>query len=56
MGFRQGFKSGKLRWTNHIATMDDSRKALKILIGKSLDKRLLGWHTRRWEDKVRMDI
>ena len=36
--------------------MEEGRSALKILTAKSTGKRHLGWHSRRWEDNIRMDL
>ena len=49
-------KSRRLRWTEHVARMAESRSALKILTGKSTGKRPLGRPRRRWEDNIRMDL
>ena len=35
-------ESRRLRWTGHIAGMDEGRSAFKILIGKPTGKRTLG--------------
>ena len=45
-------KSGKLRWAGHVARMERSRSAFKMLTGK----RPLGKPRRRWEDNIRMDL
>jgi hypothetical protein len=45
-------KSRRLRWTGHVARMEEGRSAFKILTGK----RLLGRPRRRWEDNIRMDL
>ena len=49
-------KSSRLRWTGHVARMEDDRSAFKILTGKPTGKRPLGKARRRWEDNVRMDF
>ena len=49
-------KSRRLRWAGHVARMEESRSAFKILIGKSAGKRPLGRPRRRWEDNIRMDL
>ena len=49
-------KSIRLRWANHIATMEVGVRAFKILTGKSTGKRPLGRPRRRWEDNIRMDL
>ena len=35
-------KSRRLRWAGHVARMEESRSAFKILTGKPTEKRLLG--------------
>ena len=40
----------------HVARMDESRSALKILTGKPKVKRPLGRPRRRWEENIIMDL
>ena len=40
----------------HVARMEESRSAFKILTGKPTGKRRLGRPRRRWEDNIRMDL
>ena len=40
-------KSRRLRWTFHVARMEEGRSAFKILIGKPTGKRPLGTLIRR---------
>ena len=47
-------KSRRLRWARHVARMEESRSAFKILTGKPTGKRPLGWPRRIWEDNIRM--
>ena len=49
-------KSIRLRWAGHVARMEESGSALKILTGKPTGKRPLGRPRRRWEDNIRMDL
>ena len=49
-------KSRRLRWAGHVARMEESRSALKILTGKPTGKRPLGRPRCRWEDNIRMDL
>ena len=49
-------KSRILRWTEHVARMEEGRSAFKILTGKHTGKRPLGRPSRRWEDNIRMDL
>ena len=43
-------KSRRLRWAWHLARMEESRNAFKMLTGKPTEKRHLGRPMRRWED------
>ena len=47
-------KSRRLRWTGHVARMEEGRSAFKILTGKPTGKRPLGRPRHRWEDNIRM--
>ena len=49
-------KSRRLRWAGHVARMEESRSAFKILTGKLTGKRPLGRPRRRWEDNIRMGL
>jgi len=49
-------KSRRLRWTGHVATMEEGRSAFKMLTGKSSVKRPLGRPRSRWGDNIRMDL
>ena len=49
-------KSRKLRWAGHVARMEESRSAFKILTGKPTGKRLLGRPRCRWEDYTGIDL
>ena len=40
----------------HVARMEESRSALKILTGSPTGKRPLGRPRHRWEDTIRMDL
>ena len=42
-------KSSRLRWTGHVARMEEGRSAFKILTGKPTGKRPLGRPRRRLE-------
>ena len=46
----------RLRWSGHVARMEEGRSAFKILTGKPTGKRPLGRPRRRWEDNIRMDL
>ena len=43
-----------MRWSGHVARMEEGRSALNILTGKPTGKRSLGRPRRRWEDNIRM--
>ena len=49
-------KSRRLRWAGHVARMEESRSAFKILTGISEAKRALEKSRRRWEGNIRMDV
>ena len=49
-------KSRRLRWTGHVARMEEDRRAFKILTAKLTGKRPLRRPRRRWEDNIRMDL
>ena len=49
-------KSRRLRWAGHVARMEESRSAFKILTGKPTGKRPLGRPRRRWEDNIKLDL
>ena len=45
-------KSIRLRWTGHVARMEEGRSAFKILTGKPTGKRPLGRPRRRREGYI----
>ena len=49
-------KSRRLRWSGHVARMEEGRSPFKILTGKPTGKRPLGRPRRRWDDNIRMDL
>ena len=49
-------KSGRMRWTGHVAPMGERRGVYRVLVGKREGKRLLGRPRRRWEDNIKMDF
>ena len=49
-------KSRRLRWTGHVARMEESRSAFKILKGKPTGKRPLGRPRRRWEYNIKWTL
>ena len=52
----RNFKSSRLRWAGHVARMEQSRNAYRVLVGKPESKRPLGRPSRRWEDNIKMDL
>ena len=49
-------KSGRIRWTGHVARMGERRGVYRVLVGKREGKRALGRPRRRWEDDIKMDL
>jgi hypothetical protein len=49
-------KSRRMRWAEHVAGMEATRNAHKILVGKPEEKRPLGRPKRRWVDNNKMDL
>ena len=49
-------KSRGLKWAGHVARMEKSRSALKILTGTLTGKRHSGRPRRRWKDNIRIDL
>ena len=45
-----------MRWAGHVARMEQSRNAYRVLVGKPEGKRPLGRPRRRWEDNIKMDL
>ncbi|KAJ4440160.1 hypothetical protein ANN_08298 [Periplaneta americana] len=52
----RNIKSRRLRWAGHVARMDESRNAYRVLVGRPEGKRPLGRPRRRWEDNIKMDL
>jgi hypothetical protein len=49
-------KSKRMRWSRDVARMGEMRNVYNSLVGKPVGDRLLGRHSRRWEDNIRMDV
>ena len=49
-------ESRRMRWSGHVARMEEGRGLHKVLVGKPEGKRPLGIPRRRWEDNIKMDI
>ena len=52
----RNLKSRRVRWAGHVARMEQSRNAYRVLVEKPEAKRPLGRPRRRWEDKIKMDL
>ena len=52
----RNLKSRRLRWAGHVARMEQSRNAYRVLVGKPEGKRTLGRPKRRWEDNIKIDL
>ena len=52
----RSLNSRRLRWAGHVAHMEQSRNAYRVLVGKPEGNRPLGRPRRRWEDNIRMDL
>ena len=48
----RSLKSRRLRWAGHVARMEQSRNAYRVLMGKPESKR----PRCRWEDNIKMDL
>ena len=51
----KNLKSTRLRWAVHVAHIEQSRNAHRILIGEPDRNRPLGRPRHRWEDNIKMD-
>ena len=52
----RNLKSRRLRWAGHVARMEQSRNAYRVLVRKPEGKRPFGRPRRRWEDNIKMDL
>ena len=52
----RNLKSRRLRWVGHVARMEQSRNACRVLVGKPDEERPLGRPRRRWEDNIKMEL
>ncbi|KAJ4445714.1 hypothetical protein ANN_12399 [Periplaneta americana] len=52
----RNIKSRRLRLAGHVARMDESRNAYRVLVGRPEGKIPLGRPRRRWEDNIKMDL
>jgi hypothetical protein len=46
------FKSKRMRWAGHVARMEETRNAYRILVGKPEEKSPLGRPRRRWVNNI----
>ena len=49
-------KSRRLSWAGHVAHIELSRNAYRVILGRPEGKRPLGRPTSRWEDNIKMDL
>jgi hypothetical protein len=49
-------KSKRMRWTGHVACMEEGRGVYRVLVGRPVGKRPLGRPRRRWKDNIKMDL
>jgi hypothetical protein len=49
-------KSRRIRLAEHVACMQEKRKACRISVGKPEGKRPLGKSRRKWEDNIKIDV
>jgi hypothetical protein len=49
-------KPRKMKWTGHVAHMEDGRGVYRVLVGRPEGKRPLEKPKRRWEDNTKLDL
>ena len=52
----RSLKSRRLRWAGHVAHMEQSRNAYRVLVGKPEGKRPLGRPRHRREDNIKINL
>ena len=52
----RSLKSRRQRWAGHVARMEQSRNAYRVLVGKPESKRPLGRPGSRWENNIKKDL
>ena len=52
----RSLKSRRLRWAGHVARMEQSGHAYRVLVGKPEGKTPLGRPRHRWEDNIKIDL
>jgi hypothetical protein len=48
--------SRRMKWAGHLARIEVSRNAYRVLVRKQEGKRPLGRPTCRWEDNIKMNL
>jgi hypothetical protein len=46
----------RMRWTGHVARMEEGRGVYRVLVGNVEGKRPLGRPRLRWEDNIKIDL
>ena len=54
--FITNLKLRRLRWAGHLARMEQSTNAYRVLVGKPESRRPFGRPRRRREDNIKMDL
>jgi hypothetical protein len=49
-------KSGRMRWTGHVARIGEGRGVCRVMVDKPEEKSPLGIPRRRWEDNIKIDL
>jgi hypothetical protein len=49
-------KARRMRWTRHVARMEEKRNVYRLLVGKPVGRRPLGRPRRRCLDNIRIDL
>jgi hypothetical protein len=49
-------KSRRMRWAGHVARIEETKNAYRILVGKPKGKRPLERPRRRWVDNIKMNL
>ena len=52
----RNLKPTRLKWAGHVARMDLSRNAYRVLVGRPEGKRPLGRPRLKWEYNTKMDL
>ena len=52
----RNLKSRRLRWAGHVAYMEQTKNAYRVLVGKPEGRRPLERPRLRWEDNIKMDL